>query len=168
MMLSKKLPVFALVLPLVTAACGSSDDKKADESPVVRPEIPLNSPADLIGTWTRCNESDIGKASTATYTFNADGSLQYESVAFKSNNCSGEIAVTLKLSGLYTAGSGNSLDISFPIGKPEDKKFTTQYRVFSVQGNALLISNNAGPGADSEHRDYDLSANALKLSKVEQ
>ena len=165
MLSMKLLPVSALFMSLIIG-CGSKD--KDSEAPVVRPEIPLNSPAELIGTWTRCNESDIGKASTATYTFNPDGTLQYESIAFNSNRCSGEVAVTFKLNGMYTAGSGNSLDISFPVGKPEDNKFTTQYRVFSVQGNTLLISNSLVPGSDSEHRDYDLNSSALQLSKVAQ
>jgi hypothetical protein len=47
------------------------------------------------------------------------------------------------------------------------KGASTVYRVFSVQENRLLISNNMGFGADVEHRDVDLNSKALKLTKLE-
>lgn len=155
-----------LLICLISMTCGLGCGKKEDDkdpTPAPRPEISLNSPADLLGTWKQCNVTGESKSSSAIYTFNADGSLEYKTESFDTNNCSGASQVGVILKGSYVAGSGNALDIAFPFGASDQT--ATQYRVFSVQGDTLLISNNAGPGADAEHRDYDLS-NALKLTKV--
>ncbi|HYX37640.1 MAG TPA: hypothetical protein VE954_31445 [Oligoflexus sp.] len=164
MLSPKLLPVSALVFAMVTA-CGSKDDNKNDETPAVRPEIPLNAPADILGSWKQCNKTAESKSSSAVYSFNTDGTLEYLTEAFNSSDCTGATLVSQAYKGSFVVGSGNALDISFPTGKPEDKKFDTQYRVFSVQGETLLISNNAVLGADPTQRDYDLNSNALKLIK---
>jgi hypothetical protein len=44
---------------------------------------------------------------------------------------------------------------------------STVYRVFSVQGKRLLISNNALVGGTADNRDWDLGSKALVLNKVE-
>lgn len=145
--------------------CGKKDNDE-NPSPVQRPEISLNAPADLLGSWMLCNVTGESKSSSAMYTFSADGSLEYKTESFDSGDCTGSSLVSVILKGSYLAGSGNALDITFPFGQPEDKQFNTQYRIFSVQGETLLISNNAGPGTDAEHRDYDLNSNALKLTRI--
>jgi hypothetical protein len=163
-MLSKKMLSVAVLLPIVVA-CGSKDKDKKDPVTPARPNIPLNAPTDLLGSWKQCHATSETAASGAIYTFNADSSLEFKSVSFSTKDCSDAGTVLLTLAGRYVAGADNALDLT--IGKPEDKIVTTVYRVFSVQGNQLLISNNVLAGSDAAHRDYDLNATALKLTKME-
>lgn len=164
MLTLKLLPVFALLFVMITA-CGEKDEKN-NESPAVRPEIPLNAPAELLGVWKACNATSDAASSTAIYNFKADGALEYTTETFSSGDCTGSSTSSVVFKGSYVAGSGNALDIIFPIDDPKDNKSYTIYRVFSVQGETLLISNNVGAGADAEHRDYDLNSKALKLTKT--
>ncbi|WP_141733903.1 hypothetical protein [Oligoflexus tunisiensis] len=164
-MLSKKMLSVAVILVPVLVGCGSKDKDKDDAVTPVRPQIPLNAPSDLLGSWKQCTQDSETTASGAIYTFRADGSLEFKSVSFSTKDCSDAGTVLLTLKGSYVAGSDSALDLT--IGKKDEKTSTTVYRVFSVQGNQLLISNNAVAGSDADHRDFDLNASALKLVKME-
>ncbi len=49
----------------------------------------------------------------------------------------------------------------------KDRTRSSLYRVFSIQGKRLLISNNVSAGGIADNRDWDLNANALVLTKLE-
>jgi hypothetical protein len=163
MLSKKKLSVAVLLIPMFVA-CGSKDEDKDDPVPPARPEIPLNAPADLLGSWKQCTASSDTTASGAVYTFKSEGSLEFTSLSFSTKDCSDAGTALVTMNGSYVAGAGNSLDLS--LTEKDGKPYMTLYRVFSVQGDQLLISNNIGLGFDADHRDYDLNSNALKLQKI--
>lgn len=158
-MLLKTLSLSLALLSLL--ACNEKDSKRDDETQN-RPEIPLNAPTDILGTWIQCTNTGAASSSAGIYAFAADGKLDFKSVVYQTVDCQGEGTQQLAMSGSYVAGAGNSLDMTLGEGKAAN----TVYRVFSVQGERLLISNNVGAGADIEHRDYDLNANAQILTKI--
>jgi hypothetical protein len=159
MLLRKALIPVSLLL--LGTACAEKDSKKPD-APQSRPEIPLNAPTDVLGTWMHCTNTGSATSSAGIYTFGTDGALDFKSVIYQALDCKGEGAEQLAVPGSYIVGSGNALDLTLVQGEMAN----TLYRVFSVQGERLLISNNLGAGADADHRDYDLNAEALVLTKV--
>jgi hypothetical protein len=159
-MLSKLMLSSFLLLPLV--ACDEKDSKNP-EVPGLRTEIPLNTPAEIVGVWSHCNPALENTSTSGTYIFTAEGGLSFRSIAHQTLDCQGDGTELLVLEGQYLVGQNNTLDMTF--GK--DKGSSTLYRVFSVQGKRLLISNNAIVGGTADNRDWDLGGNALVLNKVE-
>ncbi|HET9240707.1 MAG TPA: hypothetical protein VFO10_25815 [Oligoflexus sp.] len=160
MLLNLLLSSCVLMLSLV--ACDEKDSKNP-EAPRPRTEIPLNTQAELVGVWSHCNPATENTSTSGTYTFTAEGGLLFKSTAFQALDCQGEGKELLVLEGQYLVGQSNALDLTFGKGKAQ----TTVYRVFSVQGKRLLISNNAVVGSTAENRDWDLGGEALVLNKLE-
>lgn len=157
-----KLMLSSSCLLLSVVACGKKDSKDP-EAPAPRTEIPLNTPAEIVGVWSHCNPATENTSTSGTYAFTAEGGLLFRSTSYQTLDCQGEGKELLVLSGQYLVGQNNALDMTF--GK--DAAASTVYRVFSVQGKRLLISNNALVGGSADNRDWDLAGKALVLDKVE-
>ena|GEM_PF-4999354 len=156
-MMLKLLMPLSLAFLSTMIACDSKKNKET-ETPI-RTVISLNAPTEIIGTWSQCNPSSGDKSKAGIYTFQANGILIFQSIAYESKDCSGEQTKLFAYQGSYLAGAGNSLDMSLEVGK-------TLYRVYAIQGKQLLISNNLGAGAGVDSRDVNLDISALTLTKV--
>ncbi len=157
-----KLMLSSSLLLLSVVGCGKKDSKNP-EMPGPRTEIPLNTATEIVGVWSHCNPASGNKSSSGTYIFTAEGGLLFRSSSYQALDCQGEGAELFVFEGLYLVGQNNTLDMT--LGK--DRTRSSLYRVFSVQGKRLLISNNVSVGGTEDNRDWDLSANALVLNKVE-
>ncbi len=156
-MMLKLLMPLSLALLSTMIACDSK--KKNETETPIRTVISLNAPTEIIGTWRQCIPSAGDKSKAGFYTFQTDGILSFQSVAYASKDCSGEATKLFAYQGTYLASAGNSLDMSLEVGR-------TLFRVYAIQGKQLSISNNLGAGAGVDSRDVDLDTSALILTKV--
>lgn len=157
-----KLILSSSILLSFVVACGTKDSK-TPEVPGPRTEIPLNTPAEIVGVWSHCNAASENTSSSGTYIFTAEGGLLFRSSSYQVADCQGEGKELFVMEGQYLVGQNNTLDMI--LGK--DSTRSSLYRVFSVQGKRLLISNNVSVGGTADNRDWDLGANTLVLNKVE-
>ncbi len=138
-------------------ACGSAD-KKNEPAPV------SHSFSDILGSWEICGNGSVSSRKD-TYTFTADGVLEFKQNHFPGKNCQGLSVNEFIVPGSFDVGQNNNLDLTYQF--PGDEAPKTYYRVFSIRGNVLRITQNQGAGESPSNRDRDFSSGSVQtLTKV--
>jgi len=138
-------------------ACGSAD-KKNEPAPIIHSFSEILGSCEIGGNGSVPYRKD-------TYIFTAEGVFELRQNHFPGKNCQGLSVNEFLGPGSFDVGQNNNLDLTYNF--PGDEAPKTYYRVFSIRGNVLRITQNQGAGESPSNRDRDFSTGSVQtLTKV--